>query len=244
MSDLLVSIITVSFNAVSTLEETIKSVRFNKSNRTEYIIVDGGSNDGTVNLLTQYSDVVDKWISEPDHGIYDAMNKGVAMASGKWFLFLGADDLLSVKISEIESTFEEGMNYYGNVRLRSTGRVYDGKFNRYKILQRNICHQALIYHADVLRERKFDIRYKIAADYEMNLYLFGTQFTKVKYINNIISDFDDSGISSNKTDMKFRSDLKFLFFMHFPIYIYPMYPIARLHYYFSRVPNHVKRLIG
>lgn len=244
MSNKLISIITVSFNAAFTIEKTISSVRENKSPQTEYIIIDGGSNDGTVGLLNKHNDSIDKWISEPDQGIYDAMNKGVAMASGKWVLFLGADDLLSVKISEIESTFEEGMNYYGNVRLQSSGRVYDGKFNRYKILQRNICHQAVIYSADVLRARKFDIRYKIAADYEMNLYLLGTQFTKIEYINNIISDFDDSGISSNKTDMKFRSDLKFLFFMHFPIYIYPIYPIARLHYYLSRVPHHVKRLTG
>ena len=240
----LVSIITVSFNAASTIEKTIESVIKNKSPQTEYIIIDGGSNDGTVDLLYQYDDLIDKWISEPDQGIYDAMNKGIVMASGKWILFLGADDLLSVDISQIESTFEEGMNYYGNVRLRSSGNIYDGKFNRYKILQRNICHQAVIYYADVFRGRKFDISYKIAADYEMNLFLFGTQFSNIEYIDKIISDFDDSGISSNKTDLKFRSDLMLLFFKHFPIYFYPIYPIARLHYYLSRVPHHLKRFIG
>jgi glycosyltransferase involved in cell wall biosynthesis len=244
MNDILISIITVTFNAASTIEKTIGSVSDNKSSRTEYIIIDGGSNDETVDLLNQHRDSIDKWISEPDQGIYDAMNKGIAMATGKWILFLGADDLLSVDISQIESTLEKGIHYYGNVRLRSSRRLYDGKFNRYKILQRNICHQAVIYYADVFRDRMFDIRYKIAADYEMNLYLFGTQFTKIKYIDNVISDFDDSGISSKTTDMKFRSDLKFLFFMYFPIYIYPIYPIARLHYYLSRVLQHIKRLIG
>lgn len=242
MTNKLISIITVSFNAASTIEVAIESVRKNKSPQTEYIIIDGGSNDGTVDLLKKHNESIDKWISEPDLGIYDAMNKGVAIASGKWVMFLGADDLLCSNISEIERAFEPGLNYYGSVRLRSCNTIYDGKFNRYKILQKNICQQAFFYCIDVLREKKFNTRYEIAADYEMNLFLFGSQISKVKYIDKVIADFNDCGISSIRTDKRFRANMIFIFLRHFPAYLYPMYFIARSHYYMSRLLHHAKKL--
>jgi glycosyltransferase involved in cell wall biosynthesis len=244
MNSKILSIITVSFNAASTIEETIASVKKNKSTRTEYIVIDGGSNDGTVDLICQNNKSIDKWISEPDKGIYDAMNKGILMASGKWILFLGADDSLSVDISQIEDSFKEGMHYYGNVRLRSSGNVYDGEFDRYKILQRNICHQAIFYYSDIFKVRKFDVVYKIAADYEMNLFLFGRHFSNVVYIDYLISDFNDSGISSKTTDLNLKSNFILLFLKYFPFYFYPIYPIAKSHYYLSRVPHHLRNLIS
>ena len=89
----LVSIITPAFNSDKTIESTIKSVLSQSHPRIEYIIVDGGSTDGTINIIKKYEDKINVWISEQDEGIYDAMNKGIKLASGDIVGFLNADDV-------------------------------------------------------------------------------------------------------------------------------------------------------
>ncbi|MEO8069261.1 MAG: glycosyltransferase family 2 protein, partial [Flavobacteriales bacterium] len=88
----LVSIVTVVYNGAATLERTMKSVLSQNYPHIEYIVVDGGSTDGTVDLLRRYDDRVDHWVSERDQGIYDAMNKGVALCTGQWVALINADD--------------------------------------------------------------------------------------------------------------------------------------------------------
>lgn len=88
----LVSIVTVVYNGESTLQRTIESVLAQDYPNIEYIIVDGGSKDGTVNLIKRYDDRLDFWVSERDKGIYDAMNKGVSLCSGEWVALINADD--------------------------------------------------------------------------------------------------------------------------------------------------------
>ena len=87
-----VSIITVVYNGIEFLEETIKSVIAQTYPNIEYIIVDGGSKDGTLDIIKKYEAHISKWISEPDKGIYDAMNKGIDLATGDWQNFLNAGD--------------------------------------------------------------------------------------------------------------------------------------------------------
>lgn len=87
-----ISIITVCYNSAETIEETIKSVQAQTYENIEYIIVDGNSKDKTLELVQQYPDVVTKWVSEPDKGLYDAMNKGIAMATGDYIGILNSDD--------------------------------------------------------------------------------------------------------------------------------------------------------
>ena len=88
-----VSVITVSFNAVSCIERTIKSVISQRYNDFEYIIVDGQSNDGTIEIIQKYHAYISKWISEPDRGIYNAMNKAVRICSGEYCIFMNAGDM-------------------------------------------------------------------------------------------------------------------------------------------------------
>ena len=88
----MISIITVCHNAGATIERTIKSVAMQDYDDVEYIIVDGGSNDGTRDIIEWHLDVIDQYLSEPDNGIYDAMNKGLELASGDYIAFLNADD--------------------------------------------------------------------------------------------------------------------------------------------------------
>lgn len=87
-----ISVITVCYNCVSVIEQTIKSVLEQTYPNIEYIIIDGGSMDGTVDIIKKYSDTVTYWISEPDNGIYDAMNKGIDMATGDYLNFMNAGD--------------------------------------------------------------------------------------------------------------------------------------------------------
>jgi glycosyltransferase involved in cell wall biosynthesis len=93
MKQPLVSVITSSFNAVKTIEQTINSVINQSYPIIEYIIIDGGSTDGTLEVLKKYNDKITYWISEPDTGIYNAWNKALKVAKGDWIAFLGADDI-------------------------------------------------------------------------------------------------------------------------------------------------------
>ena len=91
----LISIVTVSYNAAATIEDAIRSVLQQTYPHIEYIVIDGGSKDGTVDLLRRYDTQISHWVSEPDKGIYDAMNKGIALATGEYIGFLNADDFFA-----------------------------------------------------------------------------------------------------------------------------------------------------
>ena len=87
-----ITIITVSYNAATSIEPTILSVINQTYPNIEYIVIDGGSNDGTVDIIKKYQNKISYWVSEPDKGIYDAMNKGIRMATGDWINFMNAGD--------------------------------------------------------------------------------------------------------------------------------------------------------
>jgi len=121
----LISIITVVYNGKALLEKTIRSVLEQTYHPIEFIIVDGGSNDGTLDIIKRYEKQISTWITEKDEGIYHAMNKGVAMASGAWICFLNCGDVL-VNNHTIQEVVEgiKTNNYpdilYGNILVRTS----------------------------------------------------------------------------------------------------------------------------
>ncbi|WP_396150042.1 glycosyltransferase family 2 protein [Flavobacterium sp.] len=225
-----ISVITVVYNAVATLEETILSVINQDFEDFEFIIIDGGSTDGTIEIIKKYQDKITLWISEPDKGIYDAMNKGIKIAKGDYVYFLGGDDLLysnSVLNNICSKLIDKNKIYYGNVLFKTRNVIYDGKFSALKIATRNISHQSIFYPREIFNKYSFDTKYKIFADYELNLKLYGNSSYSFVYMPITVALFNDEGSSgSNILDFCFERDRFEIIKNNFPYWIY-LYRIYR-----------------
>lgn len=202
----LISIITVVYNGARYLEETILSILNQSYPNIEYIIIDGGSTDGTLDIIKKYDNYIDYWVSEKDKGIYDAMNKGIDLALGQWIYFLGSDDICFNVIHQIIGCLCTKLDaFYGDVYMKKKNIIYDGKFNKYKLMLKNICHQAIFYNSTIFKKRRFNLKYNILADYEFNLSNFLEK--KWLYLPFLICRYNDSdGISANNKDFSFDKE--------------------------------------
>jgi glycosyltransferase involved in cell wall biosynthesis len=151
----LITVVTVVRNGEKTLEETILSVINQTYSNIEYIIVDGASTDGTLDIVRKYEDRIDYWISEPDNGIYDAMNKGIDLAMGEWINFMNGGDIfcnnevLEKIVSEYILTENAKKFFYSDYYVRNEffngGKIlYTADFN-----MGNILHQSVIYRKEL-----------------------------------------------------------------------------------------------
>lgn len=210
----MVSVITVVFNGETTLEDTIKSIITQDYDSFEYLVIDGGSQDRTLDIIQKYEQHLDYWISEPDSGIYDAMNKGIDLAKGRWIYFIGADDVLisNTVLSQVFQQKRRGDLLYGNVLWGDTGKVYDGPFTLSKLQDGNICQQAIFYRRSLLyRMGKFDTKYRYLADWVFNMRAFAKWYVKANYINIIVARYALSGLSNHEVDVAFLADRESLF---------------------------------
>lgn len=207
-----VTVITVVYNDVVHIEETIKSVLSQAYKNIEYIIIDGASTDGTLEICKRYEDKIAKIISEPDLGIYNAMNKGVNLASGKWVFFLNSGDLFydeNVLSDVFQSEFDADI-VYGKA-MTSDGQLcyYPKKISFLMfVLERMVCHQAIFAKIDSFENNNFDENYRIIAD-RVWLYKCYKAHMRFHRKNIIISKYDTNGISSNKNKFDIES-LRFL----------------------------------
>jgi len=210
MSLPLISIITVVYNGASTIGQTIRSVAEQSYAPIEYIVVDGGSTDDTIGIVKSSGDTITKWVSEPDKGIYDAMNKGIRMATGEWVYFLGSDDVFNNK-DVLTSFFANGAAdeadvVYGDVVLAGTKAPYDGPFDLEKLLSRNLSHQAAFYRRSLFgRLGDFDLKYRMHADWDFNIRCFSDPAVRCRYTGVLVADFGPGGFSASM-----RHDLPFL----------------------------------
>lgn len=218
------TIITVSYNAVDTIESTINSVLSQDYNDIEYIIIDGNSSDGTKEIIQKYDDRITKWISEKDKGIYDAMNKGIQLASGDIIGILNADDLYAHKsvISNVVNKFihTNAEAVYGDlkyvlkndvdktIRFWKSGEYKEGKFlqgwmppHPTFFVKKNIYDQYGLYRTDM----------PSAADYELMLRLIHKHNIKVSYLTELITIMREGGVSNSSLMNRWkanRDDLK------------------------------------
>ena len=198
----LITIITVSYNAVKDIENTILSVLNQTYPNIEYIIIDGGSTDGTLDIIKKYQDKITYWVSEPDTGIYDAMNKGALKATGMWLNFMNAGDTFYNE-QVLEEVFKDkdcdnADVIYGDVVYIHPDREDIRKAAPLKRIKVGIpfCHQSAFVKTKLQQKYLFDTTYKICADYNFfhTLHKKGCSF---KYKEQIIDKYLTGGLSSD-----------------------------------------------
>lgn len=201
-SNPLISIVTVVFNGVDILEQTILSVINQSYKNVEFIVVDGNSTDGTIELLKKYDSYISKWVSEQDSGIYDAMNKGIELASGKWINFMNGGDtfydeevLSNVVLTlnpQCQVCFGKSLTYFNEYEVLrySSFNAEDPEF----YLQKLPNHQAVFIRDDKYKGLKYSLDMKYCSDTEYLRKVF--QNSNYCEFNGIVSRFELGGISN------------------------------------------------
>ena len=198
------SIITICYNIKDEIERTCKSIVNQTWQDFEWIVVDGGSTDGTVDILKKYQKKMSVFISEPDKGIYNAMNKGIKLAKGKWLNFMNGGDCFATK-DVLEKVFKN-KDYaadvlYGYLHLyRPNGaeevRQYPDKITKEYFYNSTIGHQASFVRHDLFdKYGMYNEGYRIVSDWEKWI-VFAENKCKFEHIKMIIADFWYDGIGS------------------------------------------------
>ncbi|MDQ3112243.1 MAG: glycosyltransferase [Bacteroidota bacterium] len=212
----LISIIIPAYNSGNTIERSLESIRKQNSRNFEVLIIDAVSKDNTLELARKYEKHFQLLIfSEADRGIYDAMNKGIALAKGKWVYFLGSDDELYAPdtLQKVAEYLQPGIDViYGNVFSSRFGGVYAGSFDQKKIFNQNICHQSIFFNKDVFKQTGlFDLSYKIWADHDHNFKWFLPGNIKHRFVDVIVANYADGGASSLSPDHAFTKMKNWLY---------------------------------
>lgn len=204
MMDMKVSIITVSYNSARTIEKTIQSVLNQTYRNIEYIVIDGESTDGTAGIIKKYEDSLSYYVSEPDAGLYDAMNKGIRRATGDIIGIINSDDWYeSDAVAKVVQcfTYKDAELVYGKACfVDEKGNL---TYSRNRALDCIWYSSETVLHPTVFVKRGvykkygiFNTDYKIAADYDLLLRFYAKK-VKFQYIDEIISYFRQGGISSS-----------------------------------------------
>jgi glycosyltransferase involved in cell wall biosynthesis len=204
-----VTVITAVLNGAQSIERSMASVIGQTFSSCEYIVIDGGSRDGTVDILRRYEDSIEYWVSEQDRGIYDALNKGISVARGDWLYFLGADDAFvdSRLLEKVFARRRDTLFIYGDVLFGDSGAIYGGAFSRRMLTKRNICQQGIFYSSDLFRLLgPFDMKYPLLADWLYNMRVFSLKESRPDHLDMVIAEYSLSGASSCKLDLSFYGD--------------------------------------
>lgn len=210
------SIIIPVYNSENTIHETLTSVLEQTFGNFEILVIDALSSDKTVNVLESVQDNRVRITSEPDEGIYDAMNKGIKASQGQWLYFIGSGDTLFDKevLADVAGELQvrdDAELIYGDVKVNGdtgwarAGTLYDGEFDLKKLLERNICHQSIFYRRDVFNKvGNYNLNYPVCSDYDLNLRCFSKQ--QCIYYQRTIAYFNAGGISTDGNDIRFNAD--------------------------------------
>lgn len=196
-----VSIITVCYNAESDLVKTFESVLNQTFRDVEYIVVDGASNDGTISAIKSYvtkfaeKGIPFRWISEPDKGTYDAMNKGACMANGIFVNYMNAGDVF-YENDTLKSFFSKKIETSSGVLFGDTYNEYDfgGGIAKYEDYKKDnpvmpFCHQSCFVRTELMRKYKFDLSYRITADHDL-FYRLNNDRVKYQYVECVVARYN------------------------------------------------------
>lgn len=204
--DMRISIVTINYNNRDGLEKTITSVISQTYKDVQYIVIDGASNDGSVEVIKKYNDSIDYWVSEPDKGIYNAMNKGIDKATGDYLLFLNSGDCLHSKYTISESiqflvTKEDLI--MGQIQFVPSGNI-GWKDIKSPLTMKDffiggpVPHQACFIKSELFNDLRYDENYKIVSDWKFFMQVIVFKGCSYKIVESIISDFEEGGISSDR----------------------------------------------
>jgi len=218
-----ISIITVNYNNREGLQKTIYSVLEQKFQDFEFIIIDGGSTDGSKQIIEE-CDRIDYWVSEKDSGIYSALNKGIKAAKGKYLIFMnGGDSFYSANVLDmIKNEFNNDIDIlYGNSFFISKKKKfqvdYPDKLNFSFFYTNSLCHQAIFYKRKIFENNLYNEELKIVSDWEFNMKSICIENKSYKHINVIICNYDLDGISHHQkeSDKKEREKVLHKYFSAF-----------------------------
>lgn len=208
-----ISIIIATYNSAELLPECFASIAAQQFRSIEIVIVDGGSTDDTEKIARNFASFPVIFNQEKDKGIYDAMNRGTKLANGQWYYFMGSDDLLLPGFSVLAEQMKDKKTiYYGDSQPfhRLPGAVnfilLTGKFSRYRLAKHCMNHQVILYPADVFKKYQYELKYKVSADYALNIRAWGDAEFKKKHIPVLIAKYNVTGFSSVNTDALFVQD--------------------------------------
>lgn len=210
MKDLRISVIMATYNAEKTVEKTIKSIITQTYKNIEFIIIDGGSKDKTIEIIKKYHKYISYWVTEKDNGIYDALNKGIERASGEYIYILGADDFFCDNniIENVVNNLDDDIDVL-------SGSVFLMQFNMKKLFNNyskeiknnldekdliNILlppHQGLFVKSNIMKKYLFDIKYKLRADFKFELMMLASNLN-IKFVNFPIAFYSVEGVSNRK----------------------------------------------
>ncbi len=207
------TIITINYNNRDGLKRTLESVAAQISKKFEYIVIDGGSTDGSVNVLEEYSDNIDNWISEPDEGIYNAMNKGVRLTHGKYVLFVNSGDALnnpnvvdSFNKLGIDADFITGIEQFvcydnGHKIVQSTNFPHR-KIVSEIFLTSSISHGSTFIKTQLLRDNPYDETLSIVSDWKFFLHELIIKRSSYASWDFPVNDFDSTGVSNTNKEKR------------------------------------------
>lgn len=199
----MISIITINFNNKDGLIKTIKSVINQTHKDYEYIIIDGGSTDGSIDVIMEYADKISYWVSEPDNGIYNAMNKGIAQAHGEYLNFMNSGDMfynetvLSEILPYLNKDIVSGKNYYEN----GVHGFHQKEITLSDLFKGTLPHQATFIKKTLFDKYPYDESLKIVSDWKFFIEALVFGDATFSNIDIIICTFDGNGISAKQIEL-------------------------------------------
>ncbi len=209
-----VSVVTICYNAKTVIERTIQSVLNQTYSDIEYILIDGGSTDGTVEIIKKYSNRISFWVSEPDHGIYDAMNKGVMRATGEWIHFLNAGDVYHDY--DVLENFVPKISATTDIAYGDTLYVFSMTTKVRKALPLSnmdqlmpFGHPATLIRTSYHQQHLFDTSYRSSGDYKFFYDAYYREKAEFQYIPMIVADYEaDNGVSVTNPFLTIKEDAR------------------------------------
>lgn len=201
------SIITINYNNADGLRRTIKSVLAQTSSNYEYIVIDGGSTDGSLDAIKEYSTSISYWISERDNGIYHAMNKGIAQAHGDYCIFMNSGDCFyeNTVLEAIERSNANEDIIVGKVFVEKQGVIISpfpkGELTFYHLYSGSIPHQGSIIRTDLLKKYPYDETLKISSDWKFFVQTMILDNCSVRFIDEYVAIYDMNGFSSENPQL-------------------------------------------